>query len=91
MNEPDPVFVAIVTGLLRHVLTLLSGVGLVTGTYSDSLITIVASSLVGIAMASWSLIQKVQARRASRASSIASARISAEQGEPIVVNSQVPA
>jgi hypothetical protein len=91
LPTPDPIIVAAVAGILRHILTLLSGFGLAIGTYSDSTLMVIASAIVGIVVAGWSLWQKIQARRVSRESSIASATLSAESGAPVVVQAKIPA
>jgi hypothetical protein len=80
-STPSPELSALVASLVRHVLTFLSGVGVIGGVYSDSTITLLASALIGVAMAGWALYQKIQAARKDHIASV----ISAETGTPVKV------
>jgi hypothetical protein len=80
-STPAPEITALVAALIRHVMSFLSGVGVIDAVYSDSTITLLASALVGIAMAVWSLYQKIQAAKKDHVASV----ISAETGMPVKV------
>jgi hypothetical protein len=80
-STPSPEITALIATLIRHILTFLSGVGVISGVYSDSAITLLASALIGIAMAGWALYQKIQAARKDHVASV----ISAETGTPVKV------
>jgi hypothetical protein len=73
-SSPDPATVTLVAALLRHLLTLLSGVGFLGGlVINDGMLLTIASSLVGIATIAWSLFEKFQAKRKDHAGSVMSA------------------
>jgi hypothetical protein len=80
-STPSPEITALIATLIRHILTFLSGVGVIDGVYSDSTITLLASALIGVAMAGWALYQKVRAARKDHIASV----ISAETGTPVKV------
>jgi F0F1-type ATP synthase membrane subunit c/vacuolar-type H+-ATPase subunit K len=80
-STPDAAMTAMLAGLLRHVLTLLAGLGIGVGSYSDSTLMIIAGALVGIATAVWSIYQKILAARAADAAAVRSA----DTGKPQLV------
>jgi hypothetical protein len=80
-STPSPEITALVASLIRHILTFLSGVGVIGGVYSDNMIALLASALIGVAMAGWALYQKIQAAKKDHVASV----ISAETGVPVKV------
>jgi hypothetical protein len=72
-SAPNPEITTLVAALVRHLLTIGATLGVVHGVYSDSTVSIIAGALVGIGMVGWSLYQKVAAKRADHAGSVASA------------------
>jgi hypothetical protein len=80
-STPSPEITALIATLIRHILTFLSGVGVIGGVYSDGTIMLLSSALIGIAMAGWALYQKIQAAKKDHIASV----ISAETGTPVKV------
>lgn len=78
-SSPDPQTTVLVAALIRHVISFLSGLGLIHGVYSDSVIQTISGALVGIIMIGWSLWQKYQAARHDHEGSVKSA----ESGVPV--------
>ena len=74
-STPDPQTVTLVMGVLRHLLTIAGAVGFYHGTVSDSILQIVAGSVVSIGMICWSIWQKYRAAQADHAGSVRSAQI----------------
>lgn len=78
-STPDPAIVTLVAALVRHLMTVLATLGVIQGVASDSSIMLVASALVGIAMAGWSIYQKIRAKEKDHEGNV----LSAQAGKPV--------
>jgi hypothetical protein len=72
-STPNPTITTLVLMLLRYILTALSVLGVVHGTYSDSVLTIVASSLVGVGTVVVALVERVRVARHTHATAVVNA------------------
>jgi hypothetical protein len=78
-SKPDPMLVSYVVIILRYVLTGLAGLGLYHGVVDSSVLSIIASAVVGIGSALWAIYEMVQHKRATHQAAVASAK----QGTPV--------
>jgi hypothetical protein len=76
-STPNPQTVTLVASVIRSVLALLSGAGIVAGSATnipDSTLTLYASIVVGLGTAAWSLYQKFRAAQMAHAGSVQSSK-----------------
>lgn len=76
-STPDPQTVTLVASVIRSVLALLSGAGIVASSATnipDSTLTLYASIVVGLGTAAWSLWQKFRAAQMAHAGSVQSSK-----------------
>jgi ABC-type nickel/cobalt efflux system permease component RcnA len=84
-STPNPQTVTLVASVIRSVLALLSGAGIVAGSATnipDSTLTLYASIAVGLGTAAWSLWQKFRAAQMAHAGAVKSATAN-QMGLPV--------
>ena len=59
-STPDPTLVALVSVLIRYLLAIGSVLGVMHGATSDSIVQMLASSVVGVATVGWALWNKLE-------------------------------
>lgn len=88
-HPPDSAQVSIAFGIIRAILQALAGAGFTWAALDDNEMWMLASSVVFVGMAGWSVWQKIAANRRNRRASIQSAVLSSEAtaaaGQPVAV------